>query len=366
MSFADRRQSRYTLTAPTPQLLAAGMVLVAMWVFYWSSNGLSGMGDWVAYRRMYDTGGGYLAPQGRDPAFVWLISAAARVFGYEGYQTFRNVLFAAFTLVAARWAYVSRGLTPVTAITIFATLIVKCTVQIREGIAFVFLAWPLIGVYVQRPNQAAKAPQSAFRAFVGALLALFTHSGTSIFLGVWLGAGALTVIPRKFVAWRYTPRALLLFGVSAGVSLGAVILVFPHPFEALVVALTGGLYATPQTFIWKTLYWLTLGTLTLALGNQLVTVGRGCSPFGYAYAISLGRFVMPLVCSGCIFLVISALRTGEVIEWGNRLLVSLLELALIVITIRGRANYLTLLIALILLANESRSILPYWGLAPPV
>ena len=365
MTFAHQRRSRYAVTLRTPQLLAAGMVLIAMWVFYWSSKGLAGMGDWVAYRYMYDSGGGYLAHQHRDPVFVGLISAAAWALGYDGYQTFRNILFALFTLVAARWAYLSRGLTPVTALTIFATLIIKCTVQVREGIAFFLLAWPLIGVYVQTSGAAVRR-RAAFGAFVGAAVASFTHAGTAIFLLVWLGAGSLSIIPRKFLAWKYLPRSLLVFGVGAGLALGAIIVLFPQPFQNLVVELAGGAYATPQSFVLKTLYWLTLGLVTLALGNQLVSVGRGCSPFGYAYTIALGRLALPLICSTCIFLVVGGFRTGEVIEWGNRLLVSLQELAIILITIRGRANYLTLLIAVLLLSNEARSFLSVWGLAPPV
>jgi hypothetical protein len=366
MSFAYQRRSRYTVTVPTRQLLAAGMTLIAMWTFYWASNGLAGIGDWSAYRLMYDSGGDYLSRNGRDPGFVWLISAAAWAFGYDGYETFRTVLFSIFTLVAARWAYLARGLTPVTALTIFATLIVKSTVQIREGVAFVLLAWPLIGLYVQRPKGVVRRPRTAFAALVGAVLASLTHFGTSIFLGVWLGAAFLTLIPRKFLAWSYTPRALLLLGLGFGLSLGGVIVAFPQPFESLAVDLAGGVYSTPQTFLLKTLYWLTLGLLTFGVGHQLVKAAQGCSAFGYAYAVVLGRFALPLICSACIFLVVSAFSIIQITEWGNRLLASLLELALILITVRGRANYLTLLMALILLANAARSFVTYWGLAPPV
>jgi hypothetical protein len=198
------------------------------------------------------------------------------------------------------------------------------------------------------------------------VVAAFTHFGTSIFLGVWMGAGALTLVPRKFLAWRYMPRTLLIFGVAAGLSLGASIVIYPQPFERLVLELTGGASTIPQVFLFKILYWLTMGLLTIALGSQMVKAAVDCGPFGYAYAITLGRFALPMVCSTCVFLVVSSFTLVNVTEWGNRILVSLLELAIILITLRGRANYLTLLMSMLLLANEARAFVPYWGLDPPV
>jgi hypothetical protein len=337
-----------------------------MWTFYLLSHGLAGMGDWVGYRIMYDTGGDYLARQGRDPLFVWLVSAGAAVFGYEGYETFRNVVFTVFTLVAARWAYLGRGLTPVTALTISAALIIKSLVQIREGIAFLILAWPLMGLYVHRPGKTAERPRAAFAALAGSVLGALTHIGTSIYLLSWCGAGVLTVIPRKFLNWRYTPRVLVLLGISAGVALGTTIVFFPRPFESFRLEIAGEADSTPGIFGLKVAYWLTLGCLTFATGAQVARAAKGCSPFGYAYAITLGWFVLPMIFTTSLLLVLTAFRTLEITEWGSRLLVSLLQLSIILITVRGRANYLTLLMAAVLLANESRSFVPYWGLAPPV
>jgi len=342
------------------------MTLIAMWTFYLLSRGLSGMGDWVGYRVMYDTGGDYLVRQGRDPIFVGLMDVAAAVFGYEGYQTFRTVAFAAFTLVAARWAYLARGFTLVTALTISAALIIKSVVQFREGVAFLLLAWPLMGLYVDRASSSATRPRAAFAALVGAILGTLTHFGTAIYLGIWCGAAFLNFIPRRFLGWRYTPRALILLGIGGGVALGGTILLFPGPFVLLVVELAGGAYATPQLFGLKIAYWLTLGLLTFVAGSQVANAAKGCGPFGYAYAIVLGRLVLPAIFSACVLLVLTSFATVEITEWGNRLLVSLLQLSIILITIRGRANYLTLLISMVLLANETRSFLPYWGLAPPV
>jgi hypothetical protein len=147
---------------------------------------------------------------------------------------------------------------------------------------------------------------------------------------------------------------------------GAIVVAFPKPFQDAVVEIAGGAYATPQLFGLKIIYWLTLGALTFATGGQVIRAAQGCTPFGYAYAIILGRFALPLMWSACIVLVLTSFATVEVTEWGNRVLVSLLELAIILITVRGRANYVTLLISMLLLANESRAFLPYWGLDPQV
>jgi hypothetical protein len=366
MSLGYQRRPRYAVTVPTRQLLASAMTLIAMWTFYLLSHGLAGMGDWVGYRVMYDTGGDYLVKQGRDPLFVGMISGAAAIFGYEGYETFRDVTFSIFTLVAARWAYLARGLTPVTALTISAALIIKSVVQLREGIAFLILAWPLMGLYVHRPATFTVRPRSAFAALVGAVVGALIHVGTAIYLGIWFGAAFLAFIPRKFLEWRYTPRALLLLGIGSGFALGSTIIIFPEPFKSVLIELAGAAYATPQLFALKVVYWLTLGILTFATGGQVLNAAKGCSPFGYAYAVVLGRFVLPLIFCASVVLVLTSFATVEITEWGNRLLVSLLQLSIILITIRGRANYLTLAISIILLANEARSFLPFWGLDPPV
>jgi hypothetical protein len=315
---------------------------------------------------MYDSGGGYLRVQGRDPLFVWLITAATWVFGYQGYETFRNVAFFLMTLVAARWAYLARGVTVVTALTIFAALISKFVVQFREALAFLILAWPLFGIYAYRHPKLLKRPRSLIAPLVGAVIGAMIHIGTAIYLGMWLGAAFLTAIPQKYLNWRLTPRALILLGTAGGLALGIIITVFPQSFVNLVVELAGGAYASPDIFVLKIMYWGVLGVLTYITGGQVVAAARGSGPFGYAYALILGRFALPLIFSTTGFLVVTSFSTPEVTQWGVRILVSMLQLALLIVTLRGRANYVTLLFSTLLLVNESRAFLTTWGLTPTI
>ena len=52
--------------------------------------------DWRGYACLFDDEGGWLSAQGRDPAFIWVMAQARRVFGVSGYEAFRETIFVVF------------------------------------------------------------------------------------------------------------------------------------------------------------------------------------------------------------------------------------------------------------------------------
>ncbi len=104
--------------------------------------------DWMAYQRLFEEDGAWLADRGRDPGFTWLLDVFKTVGSYELLRVAVALYFFSFAawlinrwrpLLQGRgylWSYM--GLLPL--------LIPKMTVQIREGLALtlVLIAFTLL------------------------------------------------------------------------------------------------------------------------------------------------------------------------------------------------------------------------------
>jgi EpsG family len=107
--------------------------------------------DWDGYWLMFTGESDYLG--NRDLLFGALLEVARRLFTVEGYESFR-ILCAAYFLLFLMWLAArvprqprARGLSVVlTAAVLISVAEVKFTVQIREGIAFTFIAFALYGL----------------------------------------------------------------------------------------------------------------------------------------------------------------------------------------------------------------------------
>ena len=84
---------------------------------------------------------------------------------------------------------------------------------------------------------------------------------------------------------------------------------------------------------------------------------QGSSRFGYAYALTLSYFTIPVVYIICISLVFRDFYLPAITSMFVRLLFSSLELGILITAMRGKVQLSTLLISGALLANQIRLLL---------
>lgn len=148
--------------------------------------------DWIGYELIYLSGGSWLVDQGRDPLFVSLMSIAATILGPDGYPLFRWILAAAFAffillLMSGKVIPYGFQLYPSLGVLIAALplLVPRITVQIREGLAMMFLV-TAVGVLLRMEAKLAVAKQEHGAAKKIALaIVLFAfgfgiHAGTIV------------------------------------------------------------------------------------------------------------------------------------------------------------------------------------------
>lgn len=333
-------------------LWAAGLAVFVMAFFYWEFPA-SGFGDWLGYAEIWDQDGGWLANQGRDPLFVTIVHQSRQVFGDGGYAVFRDVLYGVFTLAAARFAYVMRSrqvsalyVVPIVA----AALLVKSLVQIREGMAFVIAVVPLVGVF--------RASRSGWLvAGIGALMAVLMHFGALLFVVCWAVASVLYLAPDRLLGGKGARTSLMALGLALGVAMSVAILAFSKVLELALEDLGSDTTAPAIGGAWKYVYWIVNGGLVLLVRQQLLNAAWGSRKFGYAYATVLGSVVLPIIYTVCIILVFNQFYLPVITSAAVRLLFSGVEAALLVIGFRGKANWLTAAIAVILIADQLRLLL---------
>lgn len=152
--------------------------------------------DWQSYQLIYDTGGAWLADQGRDQFFLFLIALANSLLGPSGYETFRLALsfyFLFFSTIIAFGKIIpiarSRWMAIQFPLAIISFGLTRFTVQIREGIAVTLI---LIGfACVMRADATINLMKRRIFIWLGMLLvgcAVLIHLGTIfIFIGLLLG-----------------------------------------------------------------------------------------------------------------------------------------------------------------------------------
>jgi len=324
--------------------------LAALGAMGWALLGRCGLTDWNGYRAMYDGGGTYLARQGRDPLFVWLIVEAGDLLGGGGYEVFRLILFSVFAMVGACWAGASvlagSGLLA-SLLVVGAAFLLKSLIQIREGLAFLVLLASLAGLARANPRVMAA---SGFGALVAALI----HSGTAIFLLAWLAA--LTVRGgdgpprgrRRLALWLTVGAVAVGVGVAQLISLDAAAL--EDSLRDFGVDNTGAVEADA----WKFLYWLAMGGLVIVVRNQVIGAAGGCGAFGESYATVIAAGLLPMVYVVCLLLVFTRFDSAAVVSLSIRMLLTTIELGLMIVAVRGRANWITAGVAAVSIVDQAR------------
>ena len=334
-------------------LVAALLVMFALWVLYWRFSG-DAAPDWEGYGRLYDNEGGWLLKKGRDPGFVWLISQARAIFGHDNYAEFRFSLFCVFTVFAAWLAArmpeqdAVRPITSlVTALIVVLAFLLKGLAQIREGIALLFIVAPAVTIFRDQRG-------GIFRSGVGIVVAAVIHAGTVFLSGAWLAAVGIWLLPNRIVSGVALQRILLALSVLVGVILGLTVLRNINDVNFLLQDFGATRWASAQSGLWKYLYWIANGAFVIMVRHQLLASVKTAQKFAFAYATAIGTILLPAIYSICLVLVVTNFQFAAVASMAMRVLFTATELALIIIALRGRADLGTAALAIAMLADRAR------------
>jgi hypothetical protein len=228
-----------------------------------------------------------------------------------------------------------------------AAMMLKSLVQIREGLAFILVALSMLAVY-------ARSAGGWLFCGLMTLVAAFTHFGAAIFLLGWLAASMFHLSPDAVLGGRRLRLILMTVAISIGV--GGALEMFRYARQIEFVAEDFGADTNAMVISGtaKYIYWIVFGAAVTATTAQLLGAAQGARKFGYAYATCLGAFLIPMLYAVCLTLVFGRFDLPIVTSAVIRLLWSSLELGLIIIGLRGRANLLTFLVACVLILDESR------------
>jgi hypothetical protein len=336
--------------------LAAALV-VAIMVAIYQLPYAAGAKDWMGYEYLYSREGAWLVTQGRDPAFVWLLSISRQVLGANGYEVFRGIIYAAFMASASWLAYVARPqrrlavLSPIAiALVLTVSFLLKSLIEIREGLAFLFVLVPA-GMIFGRSGRGAAA------AAVGTGISTAMHIGTVVFLAIWLAAAGFIRVKGPILAGRLFQRWMLILAVAVGVTSGLILIRSTAAVGFLLHDYGVDTSAYVQGGLRKYLYWVATGGLLLLIRAQVLDGVRGTSKFAYGYATALVSGALPAVYAVCLILVFTNFYIPAFTAFFIRLLFTCMELSLVIVVLRGRADWATLGVALAMLADRVRLLL---------
>jgi hypothetical protein len=321
---------------------------------------------------MYESGGAWLADQGRDPVFLTLLSLANRRFGANGYEQFRFVLsiyFLVFALLVALGRVVEveagRLLRPQLVLAIISFSLARFTIQIREGIAATLIVFALAAL----GRADCTTNRSRQRRCIAASLALLcgamlTHAGTAVVVAGFLlalmfrGRGEL---PRRRLqlVWVVISAVgtLFLLGLVGGGLVGQVVTgsYGDRVFEAAVLTF-------PKIVLW-TCYGLVALVIARAV-KQLIGARKLTGRVAAVAAVVSG----PLMATALVSLYVMLLLQAPTIVVNSyaRVVVLLLGTNLILVAAKSSASTTLSACAIFLMIDQMRVILEsvylYYGL----
>lgn len=346
------------MTFRPANLMAALGTVIGLTAMYGLLGARDGPSDWMGYQQLFDRQGGYLAEAGRDPLFVALLKAAKVVFGGNGYEGFRLLLFVAMASFAARLTYLCPTIrvSPITtALVGVAIWGIKSAVQIREGVALVFVAWGVA--------HALRHPKSTpFALLAGCALGYLTHQGTAPFLlAAIVGIGCLALPNRALSGW-WPQRLLMVLAIGVGFAVAALCVLNARAVELALVDMTEDRNAEAIIGPLKAVFWVAQGAVMLGLRWQLIEAVRGRSKLAFAFSSVLASFVLPSLYVATAGLVATRYYLPAATAFGGRLLFTAETVALMIVALGGRGNWITLALAAALVAEQVRLMIVTAGL----
>ena len=334
-------------------MTASIFVVGAMFVLFETLTGPSS-GDWLGYARLYADQGGWLLDQRRDPGFLLILDTAHSLFGRHGYASFRVALSIIFVLFSV-WLVCSmppqeraaKLTSMITALIVVSSFSLKGFVQIREGIAFLFVLAPLVPIFARHRN-------GALVSGFGSIAALTFHSAMMLFTGAWIISLALLALPNRILVDRNLRKGMLGASLVFGVGLGTFIISHATQLRFLLGDFGVNVHVKAQGSSAKYLYWLLNGVLVWKvrddLGNSLVGIRR----FGYCYGTVIASGAIPAMYAICVTLVVSNFSLPAFTSMAIRLFFTATEIGVIILALRGRANFATVSIAIFMLLDRLR------------
>jgi hypothetical protein len=315
--------------------------------------------DWYAYFSLYSSDGGYLARQGRDPAFVSFITLCGELFGVEGYDAFRTALFTLILIGAAAIgvAIPYRRTTAVVAATVLvAAFCAKSIIQIRECLAFLVVVSGSVAL-VKKGRLSGLV-----LAGVSALVGLSIHSGSAIFLATWAITIGIYVLVRRPIGG--VPFVLTAAALGVGVLIAMNIRYELGYFMDSLSDVTPQGPIAPVTGAAKYINFAVEAGVVVAIRRQLLDAGSASGRRAtYALAVSLGAIVVPSIFATDVLLVFEpSYAASPVTATLGRALATAMEASLLFITLAGRANWLTFGAAVFVLAGQLRALAQGAGL----
>ena len=329
---------------------AAVLAIVGLSLAQWAYAS-SDAPDWQGYEVLYEGSADWLTPNGFAPLFVAFLGGARWLFGLEGYGLFRLALFTLFVVFAGWLAYImptQRRLGRASALmaggTVITALLLKSVVQIREGLAFVVV---LVGVLALLRQNTLRF----VRPGVSVAVAPLVHAGVASLFGVWLIACALVWTPGNILKSWWLREAIALSALAVGCCLAITVIANSETVGAYVAGLGVETSAIAQGGTLKIGYWAALGAVVLVLGRQILVCDN---KLALAFSMALGVGLLPISYGFCLVLVATNFYVPAVTSMGIRVLITGLDLALIIVCLRGRASKLTAAVMLFMLVDELR------------
>lgn len=342
-----------------PALLGLVMVLGLMG---WLKDDLNP--DWISYSYIYNESGAWLADQGRDPLFLWLVTALRATFGPDGYDAFRAAVafyFAAFTWVLLRGQVLpfdpkARHAWPLLLLGLLPFVAPRFTIQIREGLALtaVLMGMAVLSHSAGSTTRNTRQLLALGLFFVGTLF----HSGTGILLlalivGLVVQRLSARLLPLEL--WILLALGLAAAAISAGVSVFGLGTSAGNRFVENLYGVEADVEAT-LTF-WKWVYWGCYGLGVAVMAGRVHGLYRSQRlPEDLRPVLGVITMVMlPAIYIAALLMLAGGLPP-IVVSGAARLMNMLLSVTLLVLALRGALTLRLGLFAVLVVVDQARII----------
>lgn len=339
--------------------------------------------DWLSYQYIYDSQGGWLNEQGRDPAFLLLTSHLSNLFGPQGYEAYRILLalyFLLFVALLSSGCIFKLNLSKSGYIFLMIALVylgfTRFTIQIREGLAITLVILSLAHVLKRSYGQEQAFLRSSGNsrsmgllhmggAWSFLIVAGLTHAATLSVLPILLAAVWITRQGRTgnhkplrpvVQTWR-----LRLLWVAAFFLAGLAVaqLYLGGPLERAAAEIAGDrlvevkVLSMAQLGLWG-LYggacWLVFREVRASVKQRQI-IGT--------FASFLQILSGPVIAATYVSIVLAlTLAVAPLLVTGYvRLLHMFLALALLCLAVTGRRRWPMLIVGIFLIADQVRSII---------
>lgn len=318
--------------------------------------------DWLAYQSIYESGGAWLSEQGRDPFFLFIIELFKYIFTSDGYIYLRVLLGSIFSIFSALlfsgfiipWNK-QRASISMLFLAVINIGLSRFVVQIREGLALVFLFWG-IGFLNRQSDKPILIKKLMFVAIM--LLACLTHS---IMFLIASGFGV------AMTENRWSKKLFSLIGKNDIIDF--IIFSSAGVFIYLVFYLIGGNELIQQDIgeralmvvdasAVKYLLWAWYGLVVWIIYEKITKMTVDCC-FGMRTKRAIQIIAGPITVI-IYFFIITALVSGgaaAVISTFARILYLLLGVSLIFISGNSKFDFKIILLSVFLIVDQIRIIM---------